>query len=42
MTEFVLNFVHPGSITPIHIVMDVTSLSYDEVKSVAEIITINA
>jgi len=41
MTEFVLDFVEPGSITPIDIVIEVTGLSYEEVKSIAEIIAIN-
>lgn len=39
--EFVLDFVEEGSITPIDIVSDITGLSIKEIRSCAEIITIN-
>ena len=38
MEEFVLDFVEEGSITPIDVVMDITGLTYDEVKSCSSII----
>jgi spore coat protein CotH len=41
MEEFVLDFMEEGSITPIDIVMDVTGLTYDEVKSCCEILVID-
>jgi len=40
MEEFVLNFVREGSITPIDIVMEITRLTYDEVKSCSEILVV--
>lgn len=41
MEEFVLDFVENGSITPIDIVMEVTGLTYEEVKSCSEILLID-
>lgn len=41
MDEFVLNFTNNEGLTPIHIVMEITGLTYDEVKSSCEIITID-
>jgi hypothetical protein len=40
--EFVVGFMkdEPDGLTPINIVMDVTGLTYDEVKSCSEIITL--
>ena len=38
MEEFVLDFVEDGSITPIDIVIEITGLSYEEVKSCCEIL----
>lgn len=40
--EFVVGFMSddPEGLTPIDIVMDVTGLTYDEVKSCCEVITI--
>ena len=41
MEEFVLDFVEEGSITPIDIVMEVTGLTYEEVKSCSEILVVD-
>jgi hypothetical protein len=40
--EFVIGFIEgePEGLTPIDIVMDVTGLTYDEVKSCCEVVTI--
>jgi hypothetical protein len=42
MDEFVVGFMcdDPEGLTPIDIVMDVTGLTYDEVKSSCEVITL--
>jgi hypothetical protein len=42
MDEFVIGFIsgEPDGLTPIDIVMDVTGLTYDEVKSSCEVVTI--
>jgi hypothetical protein len=36
MEEFVLDFVEEGSITPIDIVMEITGLTYEEVKNFSD------
>ena len=41
MDEFVLDFVEEGSITPIDIVIEITGLTYEEVKSCSEILVID-
>jgi hypothetical protein len=43
MDEFVIGFMNddPDGLTPIDIVMDVTGLTYEEVKSCCEIAIIN-
>lgn len=43
MDEFVVGFVsdNPDGLTPIDVVMDVTGLTYQEVKSCCEVIQIN-
>ena len=41
MEEFVLDFVEEGSFTPIDIVMEVTGLTYEEVKSCSEILVVD-
>ena len=41
LEEFVLDFVEVGSITPIDIVMEITGLTYEEVKSCSEILVID-
>lgn len=40
--EFVVGFMSgdPDGLTPIDVVMDVTGLSYDEVKSCSEVVSI--
>jgi hypothetical protein len=40
--EFVLGFIsdEPDGLTPIDIVMDITGLTYDEVKSCCTVVTI--
>jgi hypothetical protein len=42
MEKFVVGFManDPDGLTPVDIVMDVTGLTYDEVKSSCEIITL--
>lgn len=42
MEEFVVGFMNgdPDGLTPIDIVMDVTGLTYDEVKSCCEVVKI--
>lgn len=42
MDEFVIGFMseEPDGLTPIDIVMDVTGLTYDEIKSCCKVITI--
>lgn len=42
MDEFVVGFMQgdPDGLTPIDIVVDVTGLTYEEVKSCCEVITI--
>lgn len=42
MEEFVIGFMSddPDGLTPIDIVMDVTGLTYDEVKSCSEVVKI--
>lgn len=42
MDEFVVGFIKddPDGLTPIDIVMDVTGLTYEEVKSSCEVITL--
>jgi len=39
--EFVLDFMEDGSITPIHIVVDITGLTIEEVRSCSEILFID-
>ena len=41
MEEFVLDFIEEGSITPIDIVMEITGLTYEEVKSCSEILVVD-
>ena len=41
MEEFVLDFVEEGSLTEIHVVMEVTGLTYQEVKSCSKILVID-
>ena len=41
MEEFVLDFVEEGSITEIDVVMEVTGLTYEEVKSCCKILVID-
>lgn len=43
MNEFVVGFFNddPDGLTPIDIVMDVTKLTYEEVKSCCEVIVVN-
>ena len=41
MEEFVLDFVEEGSITEIDVVMEVTGLTHEEVKSCSEILVID-
>lgn len=38
--EFVLDFVENGSLTPIEIVADITGLTYEEIRSCSEMVTI--
>ena len=38
--EFVLDFVCEGSMTEIDIVSEITGLTYDEIRSISEILTI--
>lgn len=40
MDEFVLDFLEKGSITPIDIVMEISGLSYNQIKSISKTITI--
>jgi hypothetical protein len=42
MEEFVIGFMYddPDGLTPIDIVIDVTGLTYEEVKSCCEIVTV--
>lgn len=42
MDEYVVGFVSddPDGLTPIDVVMDVTGLTYDEVKSCCRVVTI--
>lgn len=42
MDEFVVGFMQsdPDGLTPIDIVMDVTGLTYDEVKSCCDVVSI--
>ena len=41
MEEFVLDFVEEGSITPIDIVIEITGLTYEEIKGFCEILVID-
>ena len=41
MEEFVLDFVEEGSMTEIDVVMEVTGLTYEEVKSCCKILVID-
>ena len=41
MEEFVLDFVEEGSMTEIDVVMEVTGLTYEEVKSCSKILVID-
>ena len=41
MEEFVLDFVNEGSLTSIDMVMEITGLTYEEVKSCSKILVID-